>query len=81
MSVWDVTERSDCASSVSRVITNRSEVNRFLVNSFRVNTKEFVIICIVSFFKSAVRVWSNWYEQLKVANSAFQSAGWQRRVV
>jgi hypothetical protein len=38
-------------------------------------------ICIYSqfFFKSAVL--SSWYEELKIANSAFHDVDWQRRAV
>jgi hypothetical protein len=33
------------------------------------------------FFKSSIKVLSSWYEELKVANSAFHNVGWQRRAV
>jgi hypothetical protein len=36
----------------------------------------------VIFFKSAVKVLSNCYEELrKIANSAFRNVGWQRRAI
>jgi hypothetical protein len=42
---------------------------------------DFLSAFLVFFFKSAVKVLSSWYEELKVANSAFHSVGWQRQTV
>jgi hypothetical protein len=33
----------------------------------------------IIFFKSDVKALSSWYEELKVANSAFHNVGWQRQ--
>jgi hypothetical protein len=33
------------------------------------------------FFKSDIKVLSSWYEELKIANSAFHNVGWQRQAV